>query len=85
MRLTWGADRMADRNSDVGGMAPGSLSGEATEIFQEGLRLPAVKLISEGKASQANVLRNITDFISAEAGNPNNIIFKKIPRDITRF
>ncbi|MCY4327124.1 MAG: hydantoinase B/oxoprolinase family protein, partial [Rhodobacteraceae bacterium] len=32
-------------NSDVGGMAPGSLSGLATEIFQEGLRLPAVKLI----------------------------------------
>ena len=27
-------------NSDVGGMAPGSLSGNATEIFQEGLRLP---------------------------------------------
>src|SRR6185437_10663485 len=24
-------------NSDVGGMAPGSLTGEATEIFQEGL------------------------------------------------
>ena len=36
-------------NSDVGGMAPGSLSGEATEIFHEGLRLPAVRLIAEGK------------------------------------
>ncbi|WP_306117543.1 MULTISPECIES: hydantoinase B/oxoprolinase family protein [unclassified Roseitalea] len=35
-------------NSDVGGMAPGSLSGDATEIFQEGLRLPAVKIIAEG-------------------------------------
>ena len=35
-------------NSDVGGMAPGSLSGDATEIFQEGLRLPAVKLIRAG-------------------------------------
>ncbi len=35
-------------NSDVGGMAPGSLTGEATEIFQEGLRLPAVRIISEG-------------------------------------
>jgi len=34
--------------SDVGGMVPGSISNEATEIFQEGLRLPAVKLISEG-------------------------------------
>ena len=36
-------------NSDVGGMAPGSLSGEATEIFQEGLRLPAIKIISRGE------------------------------------
>ena len=36
-------------NSDVGGMAPGSLSGEATEIFQEGLRLPAIKIISKGE------------------------------------
>ncbi len=36
-------------NSDVGGMAPGSLSGEATEIFQEGLRLPAIKVISAGE------------------------------------
>ena len=36
-------------NSDVGGMAPGSLTGDATEIWQEGLRLPAIKIISEGK------------------------------------
>jgi N-methylhydantoinase B len=35
--------------NDVGGMVPGSISNEAKEIFQEGLRLPAVKLISEGK------------------------------------
>ncbi len=34
--------------SDVGGMAPGSISTDATEIFQEGLRLPAVKLIDAG-------------------------------------
>ena len=36
-------------NSDVGGMAPGSLSGEAREIFQEGLRLPAVKIVCRGE------------------------------------
>jgi N-methylhydantoinase B len=34
--------------NDVGGMVPGSISNEATEIFQEGLRLPAVKLIAGG-------------------------------------
>jgi len=36
-------------NSDVGGKSPGSLSADATEIFQEGLRLPAVKMISRGE------------------------------------
>ena len=45
--IAWAAN--IAHNSDVGGMAPGSLSGEATEIFQEGLRLPAVKLISRGE------------------------------------
>jgi N-methylhydantoinase B len=35
--------------NDVGGMAPGSISTDAREIFQEGLRLPAVKLIAEGR------------------------------------
>ena len=35
--------------NDVGGMVPGSISAEATEIFQEGLRLPAVKLIEAGE------------------------------------
>jgi N-methylhydantoinase B len=35
--------------NDVGGMVPGSISNEAKEIFQEGLRLPALKLISAGQ------------------------------------
>ena len=36
-------------HSDVGGMAPGSLTGEATSIFQEGVRLPAIKIIARGE------------------------------------
>jgi N-methylhydantoinase B len=38
--------------NDVGGMVPGSISNEAREIFQEGLRLPAVKLIDAGSPIQ---------------------------------
>ena len=34
---------------DVGGLAPGSMSVKATEIFQEGLRIPGVKLIKQGE------------------------------------
>lgn len=33
---------------DVGGMAPGSGPGDATEIYQEGLRLPCLKLYDGG-------------------------------------
>jgi N-methylhydantoinase B len=42
--------------NDVGGMVPGSISNEASEIFQEGLRLPAVKLIDAGRPVES-VLR----------------------------
>lgn len=33
---------------DVGGMTPGSMATHATEIFQEGIRVPPVKLFSQG-------------------------------------
>ena len=36
-------------NADIGGKLPGSLSADATEIFQEGLRLPAIKMIAKGE------------------------------------
>ncbi len=53
-------------NSDVGGMAPGSLSGDATEIFQEGLRLPGVKIVSEGRTEQA-----VMDIITVNSRMPD--------------
>jgi len=38
---------------DVGGMSPGSLSGRATEIFQEGVRIPPIKIVDRGRPNQA--------------------------------
>lgn len=38
---------------DVGGRAPGSFGGDATDIFQEGLRLPPVKLYEAGRPNRA--------------------------------
>lgn len=35
-------------HADVGGMAPGSMPGTSTEIYQEGLIIPPVKLIRNG-------------------------------------
>ncbi len=34
--------------NDIGGMTPGSMSVAASEIFQEGLRLPAIRLFEAG-------------------------------------
>ena len=36
-------------HSDVGGIVPGSISIHSTEIYQEGLRIPLVKLIDKGR------------------------------------
>lgn len=53
-------------NSDVGGKSPGSLSADATEIFQEGLRLPAIKMISRGEA-----IPGIFDIITVNSRMPD--------------
>jgi N-methylhydantoinase B len=39
--------------NDVGGMVPGGISTDAKELFQEGLRLPAVKLIEAGRPNES--------------------------------
>jgi N-methylhydantoinase B len=52
--------------NDVGGMVPGSISAEATEIFQEGLRLPAVKLIDAGEE-----LAPVTEIMRANSRLPD--------------
>lgn len=39
--------------SDVGGMTPGSYSGEARSIYQEGVRIPPIKLYEGGKPNKA--------------------------------
>jgi N-methylhydantoinase B len=38
---------------DVGGMSPGSLSGGATEIFQEGVRIPPIRIMDRGRPNDA--------------------------------
>lgn len=39
-------------HQDMGGMAPGSIPTNATEIFQEGLRLPPLKLFDRGQINE---------------------------------
>jgi N-methylhydantoinase B len=35
-------------HADIGGMAPGSMAGGMTEIYQEGLRIPPIRLVRDG-------------------------------------
>lgn len=50
---------------DVGGMVPGSLAGTATEIFQEGVRIPAVRIARRGEP-----LRDVLDLLFANVRAP---------------
>jgi N-methylhydantoinase B len=52
--------------NDVGGIVPGSISNEAKEIFQEGLRLPAIKLVSEGQP-----IRSVVEIMKANSRLPD--------------
>ncbi|HEU4366844.1 MAG TPA: hydantoinase B/oxoprolinase family protein [Methylomirabilota bacterium] len=50
---------------DVGGMSPGSLSGGATEIFQEGVRIPPIRVVDRGRPNEA-----VLDLIFANMRGP---------------
>jgi len=52
--------------NDVGGMVPGSLSPEATEIFQEGMIFPGIKLIEQGEP-----IRPVFDILAANCRMPD--------------
>jgi N-methylhydantoinase B len=55
--------------NDVGGMVPGSVSTSAREIFQEGLRLPAVKLIDQGAT-----LRPVVEIMRCNSRLPDFLV-----------
>ncbi|MEM7126230.1 MAG: hydantoinase B/oxoprolinase family protein [Chloroflexota bacterium] len=52
--------------NDIGGMVPGGMSTEATEIFQEGLILPGVKIVSRGEP-----IRAVFDILTANSRRPD--------------
>ena len=52
-------------HSDVGGKVPGSESADCTSIFQEGLRLPPVKLVRAGE-----VQRDILEIVLLNSRTP---------------
>jgi N-methylhydantoinase B len=52
--------------TEVGGMAPGSWTTDSTEIYQEGLQFPCIKIFNEGVVNQA-----IVDLIAANVRTPD--------------
>jgi N-methylhydantoinase B len=52
--------------NDVGGQTPGSMATDVSEIFQEGLRLPAVKLFEKGEP-----IRSVFDIIETNSRLPD--------------
>lgn len=52
-------------HGDIGGSAAGSYNAKATEIFQEGLRIPPLKLVSRGRLSE-----ELLELISYNTRNP---------------
>ncbi|MBT5265276.1 MAG: hydantoinase B/oxoprolinase family protein [Rhodospirillaceae bacterium] len=53
---------------DVGGGAPGSYHPRATEIFQEGLRIPPLKLVEAGRRNEA-----VFSMLLANTREPENV------------
>jgi len=50
---------------DIGGMVPGSLSGNATDIFQEGIRIPSLRIARRGVA-----IDEVLDLLFANVREP---------------
>jgi N-methylhydantoinase B len=53
-------------HADVGGMTPGSMPAGATEIHQEGVRIPGVRLTADGE-----ILADVLDLFLANVRNPD--------------
>lgn len=56
-------------HADIGGIAPGAMAVYATEIYQEGLRIPLMKLYAAGEPNQTAF-----DFIAANVRIPYQVI-----------
>ncbi|MDE0189022.1 MAG: hydantoinase B/oxoprolinase family protein, partial [bacterium] len=64
--IGWGANRA--HHLDVGGTVPGSFYAQARENYQEGLRIPPVRLIKEGEIDE-----EIMNMILANVRLPKNM------------
>ncbi|HKD68965.1 MAG TPA: hydantoinase B/oxoprolinase family protein [Candidatus Binataceae bacterium] len=64
-----GFSTLVTHHSDIGGRFPGGQSSVCSEIYEEGLRLPCVKLYEEGRPNQA-----LLDVIAGNVRTPDDVI-----------
>jgi N-methylhydantoinase B len=56
-------------HTDVGGRVPGSNASDSTEIYQEGIRFPVLKLYEKGRPNQA-----VLDILAANVRVPDMVL-----------
>jgi N-methylhydantoinase B len=64
-----GFSTLVTHHSDIGGRFPGGQSTVCTEIYEEGLRLPCVKLYDEGRPNEA-----LFEVIAGNVRTPDDVI-----------
>lgn len=64
-----GFSTLVTHHSDIGGRFPGGQSSVCTEIYEEGLRLPCVKLYDEGRPNNA-----LLEVIAGNVRTPDDVI-----------
>ncbi len=64
-----GYSTLVTHHSDIGGRFPGGQSVVCTEIYEEGLRLPCVKLYEEGRPNQAGI-----EVIAGHVRTPDDVL-----------
>ncbi|WP_115865419.1 hydantoinase B/oxoprolinase family protein [Halorussus litoreus] len=53
-------------HADVGGMTPGSMPADSREVYQEGLRIPPVRLVADGEVNE-----DVRDLLLANVRTPD--------------
>jgi len=64
-----GFSAIVEHHTDIGGRFPGGMGIACAEVYEEGVRIPGVKLFSQGKVNQ-----ELLDLIAANVRAPEDVL-----------
>jgi len=64
-----GFSAIVEHHTDIGGRFPGGMGIACAEVYEEGVRIPGVKLFSQGKVNQ-----ELLDLIAANVRAPDDVL-----------